>query len=243
MRPSMGDPRIGSAGGRLPRSRVSTDDIIYAELREMLTSGQIAPGAPLSEEVLAQSLGVSRTPLRQALSRLRFEGLVQRSTNGRHFAGEVSEAHARDLFSVRIALETLAIEEAFPHLTPESLTILRGTLAQADTLVQQDGHDVGNLGRVFHATIYDASSNQLNLELLAQIQSRIDQYRYLSTGTGADRQRAALKEHRLIFEALEANDLVVAKRLLREHLENARKSVITAIRKSSEGTAGPEAHA
>lgn len=211
------------------RRRVSAEDLTYLELREMLARRELEPGGQLSEEALAAQLGVSRTPLRQALTRLRFEGLVDRSANGRLHATPISAADARNLFAVRISLETLALEQAFERMTEEVLRELRALLAQMSALDRLGGTEVGRYGGQFHATLYQAGGNDLNLMLLSMLQGRIDRYRFLSTGTGVQRQRQAVREHSEILQALTDHDLPAAKRALGEHLCQARESVLAAV--------------
>lgn len=235
-------PNTDSAGVLFGQRRVSTEDLAYHELRTMLVTRRLEPSGSLSEEALAAALGVSRTPLRQALARLRLEGLVDRAPNGRLFVTPVSAADAGDLFSVRCALEELALEQAFPHLNESLLRTLRGLLAHMDAVGDAGGETVAKYGGEFHAVLYRAGGNALNLALLGQLQARIDRYRFLSTATGPKRQRDAVKEHRIILAALEAADLPRAKAALREHLGRAQASVLKAFtmpaRSASAGRSG-----
>lgn len=211
------------------RRRVSTEDLVYRELRHMLAQQQLAPGSQVSEEALAVSLGVSRTPLRQALARLRYEGLVERGANGRLNVAPISVEDARNVFSVRIALELLALEQAFANLTDDLLLSLRGLLAQMAIIGQGSDRSVGHYGGEFHALLYKNGQNEVNLAFLSALEGRIDRYRFLSTRTGIHRQRDAIEEHERILEALERWDLCGAKRALRDHLENAQQSVMSAL--------------
>lgn len=231
-------PRPVGGTGLDGRRRISAEDLVYVELRDLLAQQRLAPGNQVSEESLAVTLGVSRTPLRQALGRLRHEGLVERSANGRLYVAPMSADDAMNLFSVRIALELLALEQSFVNLTEELLVSLRGLLAQMAVIEQGSERTVGRYGSEFHAALYRNSRNDVNLGLLSALEGRIDRYRFLSTGTGVPRQRHAVEEHQVILEALEQRNLRATKRALREHLENARKSVLTALSNLAE-TKGP----
>lgn len=195
----------------------------------MISQRQVAPGSLVSEEALAATLGVSRTPLRQALARFRYEGLLERSANGRLYVTRMSANDARNIFSVRIALELLALEQAFANLTDDLLLTLRGLLAQMATLDQGSERSVGRYGGEFHALLYRSGRNEVTLASLSALEGRIDRYRFLSTGTGVRRQRNAVQEHEVILEALERRDLRGARRALRTHLQNAQESVLTAL--------------
>lgn len=211
------------------RQRVSAEDLAYVALRDMLARAEYPPGTPLSEEALARRLGVSRTPLRQALGRLRFEHLVDRSPGGRLFVTPVSADNATDVFAVRLALERLALQQAFPHVTEQLTTLLRSLLAQMALLMRTNREAVADYGGEFHAAIYRAGGNEVNLALLAQLQGRIDRYRFLSTSTGLRRNRNAVREHQAILAALEAGDLPAASAALDTHLRAAQASVLTAL--------------
>lgn len=222
-------PLSAAPGVLAGRRRVSAEDLAYQELRSMLATRRLDPGGVLSEEALATTLGVSRTPLRQALTRLRFEGLVDRAPNGRLFATAMSTDDADDLFRVRTALEQLALDQAFAHLDEALLVMLRSLLAQMAAIDRAGGRSVAEYGGEFHATLYRAGGNALNMALLGQLQGRIDRYRFLSTATGRKRQRDAVREHQTILAALEDRDLPAARRALSEHLAAAERSVRTAL--------------
>lgn len=215
------------------RKRISADDLAYFELRDLLSSGELPPEEQISEETLAELLGVSRTPLRAALTRLRFEGLIDRATNGRLFVPPVSVEDAAQLFAVRIALEELALEAGFLHVDQDMLAVMRSFIEQMGVLRGVSAREVGLYGGEFHGVLYKAGGNPLNLALLAQLQGRIDRYRFLSTGTGQERQDKAIEEHRQILAAIEQRDLPGAKAALRAHLEGALASVQNAIRAQS----------
>lgn len=211
------------------RRRVSAEDLVYRELRDLLAQQKLAPGSQVSEEALAVTLGVSRTPLRQALASFRYEGLLERAANGRLYVTPVSVEDARNVFTVRIALELLALEQSFANLTDDLLLSLRGLLAQMAVIDQGSDRSVGRYGGEFHGLLYRNGRNEVNLALLSALEGRIDRYRFLSTGTGVRRQRDAVEEHEVILEALERRDLRGAKRALLDHLENAQQSVMAAL--------------
>lgn len=218
------------------RRRVSAEDLAYEALRDMIARGEYPPDTPLSEEALATRLGLSRTPLRQALGRLRFEHLVDRSPGGRLFVTPVSSADASDVFAVRLALEQLALQQAVPLITDGDLAMLRSLLAQMRSLSRSNPDAVGSYGGEFHATIYRVGGNQVNLALLGQLQGRIDRYRYFSTATGARRTQNAVREHRLILQTLEARDAAAAAAALHTHLQAAHRSVLAALHQMNRST-------
>lgn len=217
------------------KNRISAADLAYFELRNRIANGVIPPGEQVSEDALAELVGLSRTPLRAAVSRLRVEGLIDRASNGRLFVPPVSIKDAEELFAVRFVLEELALETSFAYLDEKMFSLMGGLIEQMTALRGTSGREVGLFGGEFHSVLYKVGGNSLNLALLAQIQGRIDRYRYLSTGTGQERQNQAIEEHRQILDALKKHDLPLAKVVLRAHLEGAASTVKKAIKSSLEG--------
>jgi DNA-binding GntR family transcriptional regulator len=225
----------GWAEGLAGRRRVSISDHAYDILREAIVRGQLGPGQPVSEEMLAQRLHVSRTPLRQALLRLEAQSLIGRAPNGRLFVTELSPDQADNLFSVRAALEDLAIVESFARMDETLVTALADRLRGMEASLEAPGGDVAEAGGRFHDAIYEAAGNPINQTMLAQLKVLMDRYRFLSTATGARRQRSAVEEHRELLDAFQRRDLEAARASMREHLARARNSVLEALAAADDG--------
>lgn len=209
--------------------RVSARDLAYQGVRDAIVKGVLRPGESISEDVLAQALQVSRTPLREALERLQGDALVERAHNGRLFVCGVSAEEATDLFAVRIALEDLAITEASAKMTDEVLEQLRFLLDRMIVASSTLREDVAEGGHDFHDTIYRAAGNPINQAVLGRLQAQIDRYRFISTRAAETRRGKAVSEHETIYSALHARDINAARQAMHEHLLHARESVVRAL--------------
>jgi DNA-binding GntR family transcriptional regulator len=211
------------------RGRFSMDKA-YERLRELIIRGHLPPGSPVPEEMLAETLKLSRTPLRNAIQRLEVDGLLARRPNGRLYVTEVSAEHACQLFAIRIVLEDLALREALERLTDEHVAQLRHHIdAMCRSADAPPQNMAARLGVDFHESLYQAGGNEINLQVLASLQGRIDRYRYLSTEGASERQLASIREHQVIYEAVAARQVEKARAALRLHLENAKESVFRAL--------------
>lgn len=195
-------------------------DAAYLELRRRIVEGALEPGARIDQEVLAATLGVSTTPLREALRQLEAERLVLRSAHRQVLIAPLSRSEVQELYTVRFELDSLAVQLAAAQVTEQEIEAARATLSQQDSedpLVQL----VAN--RTFHRVLYEASRNPTLVHLLEWMWDRADRYRYVLLG---DRHHAAtaVDEHLELLQAVEDRDGDRAARLMREHL---RQSVAT----------------
>jgi DNA-binding GntR family transcriptional regulator len=200
------------------QKREELRDQTYAELRKAILSGPIGPGTVLVQEQLAEQLGISRTPVRDALDRLANEGLVIRSPGGRMHVAPISLDELREKYAVRQALETLALRLAAPTLPGQMLPRLR-ELVKAMRQAIADGHArrVIQAGAAFHETISSASGNSYLSQLLTTLNDSIRRYRHAAIDMPG-RAAETLREHELIVEQLSAGDVAAAERSLAEHI-------------------------
>lgn len=208
--------------------RQFTGDIIYNQLKKKIIELDYGPEKSISEEMLTNELGVSRTPLRQALYRLELEGLVVRQSNGRMLIAPVSIQEAQEIFKVREVLEGLIAKEATLHITSDQLTRLEDTLELMNRAGQDHRNsDIVRYGSEFHQLLYEPCQNQTAVHFLSQIKSRIERYRRL--GGYRNPQYAPMqpvKEHREIFLAMKQGDADLAEQVMRAHI---RRSLSVAV--------------
>ena len=229
--------------GTLPDLRSSgfghmaTRDWVYHTLLEAIVRGQLRPGAWLSEASLATQLEVSRTPLREALQRLQSDLLIERGQNGKLYVRGLSAKEARDLYAVRASLEELTVEEAAANMTAAKLATLEETLERMRSAIEQV-EDVAEGGRDFHDVLLEIAGNEITSWTLGQLKPHIDRYRFLSTRTSEERGTQAVREHEEIYESLRAGDVEAAKAAMRRHIEEGRKTVLTALAASPEPQGG-----
>ncbi len=190
----------------------------YQETRARILDGRYRPGAPLSELTLARAFGMSRTPVREMLTRLHQDGWVERVPSRGYFVARVTLRAIQDSFEVRRLLEGATAAAAATHATPEEVAHLRRltrreTGAHAATLT-----DSAAANRAFHQAVAAASHNQLAAELIAHCMATMD--RVLALGVNAlPLQRGTNAEHRAIVEAIARRDANAARLAMEDHLD------------------------
>ncbi|AXG76557.1 GntR family transcriptional regulator [Streptomyces paludis] len=221
MTPSPPPQRRGSAARPTAPWSLRKQDWAYQQLRERILTGVLAPGEQLSQEALAQELGISRGPLRDALSRLAAESLVVDRPHQKSTVAEVSVADARDIYNGRAALESV-LAAAAAQADPAE----RGALAADFGLLLErqriavslgDAIQVRLLDREFHDTVYELAAMPATLAALDQLRAKSDRYLALYL---ADAQRAQISvdEHTAIVEALLRGDAEQSATLTRTHV-------------------------
>lgn len=207
-------------------------DEISERLEAAIISGELVPGSKLSEQALADSLGVSRGPLREAVRRLEGRKLVQRTPN---VGVRIAELSAQDLDSilvVREALEGMACRLAAEHMSDDDLQdlgrLLEGHASQS-SLQSGRGYYQESKDFDFHFRIARASGNDRLISMICgDLYDLLRVYRYKSS-TQQGRAARALKEHRAILAALKKRDPAAAEAMMREHIRNARLQVAAAM--------------
>ncbi|MBF6240054.1 GntR family transcriptional regulator [Nocardia otitidiscaviarum] len=192
---------------------------VHRQLRQLVLSGELEPGAPLSVLALSGRLGVSRSPVREAVQQLIYEGLAVNVPHAGARVAVVDDARIRDVLAVRAVLDGLAAAEAASRLTEADLVKLTGMLdAQADNL-RGDADPARDtaLDLEFHTFIRDRAGNPTLAEELARLESQAHLYR--GDLWSHDRNRStALREHRRILEALESGDPAQARTAAEAHV-------------------------
>jgi DNA-binding GntR family transcriptional regulator len=198
-------------------------------LRDLIVRGELAPGTRLNERVLAARLGVSRTPLREAIKLLATEGLVELLPNRGAVVAPIEPARIAETLAVMGALESLAGELACARANDESVAEIRALHYEMLAL-----HARGDLDGYFrhnqaiHLKIVEASGNAVLAQTYRQLNANVRRVRYMAN-LSPERWDAAVKEHEAILAALGARDAARLKRLLRDHLSAKLATVLEAI--------------
>ncbi|HUF56739.1 MAG TPA: GntR family transcriptional regulator [Thermohalobaculum sp.] len=215
-----------------PVEHRSLPQSVAEQLRELIVTLVLPPGAKLDEKALCERLGVSRTPFREAMRVLEAEGLVV-ITPRRGF--RVSIVTLRDLeeaFPILGALEALAAELAALRLNTHGLQVLRFFQdAMAEAHAKGDLDTYFRLNEQIHRTIREASENETLLAMLDSFSTRIRRARYMAN-TRPERWAAAVEEHEELLQALGARDAPRVGRLMRRHLANKHKAIVAGLRSS-----------
>lgn len=204
----------------------SLSDRVYQVLRQHIADRRFKPGSKLSVPRLASQLGVSRTPVKEALERLRRDGLVTTLTNRGAFVTIIRREDVDEIYQMREMLEGLATRLAAAKIDPSLLAHLRDLLHQSEAAVRQC--DVKAHIRVdleFHRLIREHGGNRRVIRALDNLQ---DQIRIVFRTSAAipGRMPKALEEHRRILDALEAGDADRAERAARDHIRRIREAVL-----------------
>jgi DNA-binding GntR family transcriptional regulator len=191
----------------------------YALILEAIESGDFGPGARLVESELAERIGASRTPVREALQRLETQGMLTR--DGRSLiVASLDHTQLAELYTVRAELEGLAARLAARHATHEEITVLRQMVADDRALLGGDPRALSRANKRFHRLIHLASHNRFlvqQLDLVHRSMALMATTSFAAEG----RDAAALGEHALIVEAVAAHDGDAAYTALRGHISKA----------------------
>ena len=197
----------------------------YHLLRDAIVSGELEPGRQLSENELATRLCVSRTPVREALIRLRDDRLVEIVAQLGTFVTLISEAAVADAYFVREALECAAVREAAAHAQKQDVAALRGIVArQDDVRASEDYARWFVLDEEFHRALCDLSGHPVAWTLIRRVSGHLDRIRRLSLPQPRYLDQM-VGEHRLILKAIARGDPDAAEDAMRHHL----RMVLTAL--------------
>lgn len=201
---------------------------VVSRVRGMLLEGDIPPGARIPERELCLKLGISRTPLREALKVLAAEGLVLLLPNRGSRAAKLTDKDLHDLFEVCQGLEALAGELACERISDAQI----GAVAEAHAAMARNYRD-GDLAQYYrrnreiHEAIVAAADNPVLSGLYDSVTARIRRARYVTPMTPA-RWAMAMQEHEAILNALQRRDGIGLAHILRAHLRHKREEVIRA---------------
>lgn len=204
-----------------PRFRTATE-FVESILREGILSGQIAGGTALRQEDLAQQFGVSRMPIREALRQLEAQALIDFTPHKGAVVTTISAADASDLFTVRLALEPMALRLSLPHLSTTDLERAAEAIADMDT--ERDLSRMGELNRRFHMTLYAQANSPRLLALVEQHMAVFDRYlRFELAALGWDHLKQ--DDHHALLAACQAQDEAQALAVLGQHLSHADQAL------------------
>ena len=192
-------------------------------IRERITSGSLTRGARVHQEDLAEELGVSRTPVREALRRLAAEGLVEMRTNRGARVADIDQGGMRGAYDARLVVEPGAARLAAGRRLPEPLARMRAAVAAQRRSVRSVERSF-EANREFHLALVAASGNDYLLQLVERLWvARIGATIYERQVETQERMVLDVREHEQILEAIEEGDGRRAESLTRRHLTDAMK--------------------
>ncbi len=211
-------------------------EVVFLTLRKSILKGELHPGERLMEISLANKLGVSRTPIREAMRMLEHEGLVVMKPRRGAQVAKITVQELNDVLEVRTSLETLAIVKACERMTEEDVAAMRLAAKKFESLVEDKNSDLTALAEAdvqFHDTIYQGTKNRRLIQLLANLREQMYRFRieYLKE---AEMRCELVKEHRAIVDAIVNRDTDRAVTYIVQHIENQQKAINASIEASSE---------
>jgi DNA-binding GntR family transcriptional regulator len=224
-RPALEPMRAAPPGEATPSPRANLAEQVYAELKTQMHDFRLVPGDRFSEAEIGNRLGVSRTPVREALFRLRNEGLLDVESKTGWFVRPIDFGKLEELYDLRVILETASVARLCARSEPapelESLKAI-WMVPAAERL--SDAREVGALDEQFHASLVRAAGNAEMARVHWDVTERIRIVRRLDF-TRADRIEATYQEHAKILRSVIQRKLEQAQLLLRSHIEQSKAEV------------------
>lgn len=204
---------------------VSLADQVFDRLENEILCGNYARGEVLTELKLVEDLGVSRTPIREAIRRLEQEHIVDVSQKGIVVLG-VTQDDLADMYQIRLRIEGLATAYAAERITPEQLTELKETIDLQDFYANRsDADNIKTLDSHFHERIFKFSGSNVLYYELEPLHKKMQKYRRVSL-EDSGRAARSIAEHRHIYEAIAAGDAKRAERAAVTHVKNAMEHIL-----------------
>lgn len=205
-------------------------DVVFNTLREAILRGELKPGERLMEIQLANKLGVSRTPIREAIRKLELEGLVLMIPRKGAEVAEITEKSLRDVLEVRKALEELAVQLACDKITKEEIGELKATAQEFEEVTKEgDITKIAEADVKFHDIINVATENQKLIQLLSNLREQMYRFRveYLKSPAFYPK---LIAEHQEIIHTIEEKKKGAAMRVVSEHIDNQVHAVMDILR-------------
>ena len=201
-------------------------EVVHDQVRQAILRGELAPGDELSQVRLAKHLGVSRTPLREALRMLITEGLVEGQPNQQLRVAGFSVQDMEQLYTARVTLEAVSIRVTMPRLTSDDIAAMDGLLAQMAHFAHERDYESWEVPhRALHLCFHQYAGTRV-IAILTQLSEHAERYRRAYTTQAERAWEAGLTEHRRIIDACKAGDRDEGARALAEHLGHTALGVI-----------------
>ena len=201
-------------------------EVVYETLREAIRNGSLTPGERLMEIQLAEELGVSRTPVREAIRKLELERFVVMLPRRGTYVANLSLKDINEVFEIRAALDGLAAGLAAERITEEELEQMERLLVEiADDIEQHNNQKIVESDEAFHDILYRASRNERLVGIICNLREQFTRFRSVSINYPG-RLQNTLEEHRQLVEAIAQRNPEAAQQKAREHIENAEQTLL-----------------
>ena len=201
-------------------------DVVFKTLRQAILKGELAPGERLMEVKLANNLGVSRTPIREAIRMLELEGLVVMVPRKGAEVAKISVKHLKDVLEVRGALEELSAVLACQRMEEAEAETLKQTVEEFKAVVYgKDLMLIAQKDEQIHDVIYHATKNEKLVQMVNNLREQMYRFR-LEYIKDKNKRSILVTEHEEILQAILARDVEGAKEALRRHIDNQELTVL-----------------
>lgn len=205
-------------------------DVVFNTLRQAILRGELEPGERLMEIQLAQKLGVSRTPIREAIRKLELEGLVKMIPRKGAEVAHITEKDMRDVLEVRSVLEEFAVGLACSNITPEAITNLKASNKLFEvSIISRDVVKIVDADVHFHDIIYSMTGNQRLIQIINNLSEQMYRYRLEYVKDGRTHS-ILISEHNDIINRLAEKDVENAKMVVKQHINNQEKGIVRKMR-------------
>jgi len=216
-----------------PIPQYTLADAVTARLREAIVTCELAPGEKLAETALATQMGVSRSPVREALHRLQRQGLVQSEPNRGSYVWEPTEADVDEIMSLRVMIESLAAEWALPNLTDEDFAQLEEIIERQQQLIEaREFLKLIHEDKHFHEYVCDGAGHSRMMDWWQQIMSQWEVLIYIRMQHNPTRVvPTVVTDHRAILDALRRRDLeevIILHRTINQRVSEQVKEALRA---------------
>lgn len=209
-------------------------DVVFNTLRQAILTGELKPGERLMEIHLANRLGVSRTPIREAIRKLELEGLVTMIPRRGAEVAQITEKSMKDVLEVRRTLDALSAELACERISAEEEEQLRKACQNFEDAVKtKDAKIIAKADVALHDIIAAATGNQRLIQLINNLAEQMYRYRFEYIKDASQHERI-IQEHRIIYESIVKKDKEAASNMAKTHIDNQEKAVINRIRMEQE---------
>ncbi|HOM97154.1 MULTISPECIES: GntR family transcriptional regulator [Acetomicrobium] len=216
-----------------PLVDTNISDKVFAVLKTAIHRGELQPGDPLIERDLAEKLAVSRTPVREAIQRLKTMGLAVQVSRKTVIVAKPTPEEVLDTFHVREVLEGLAASLAATNATPDDLAYFGSLVEDMEQCINVNDDDkLEELHMLFHERLYRASGNKKLCQLLMDLRDCIKAYTRIGYAFPGRKSEAAL-EHRKILDALVSKNPRKAEEWARKHIKRSKEAYIKELQKNS----------
>lgn len=201
---------------------------VFQRLREDILSGVYQENDELREVSIGEELGVSRTPVREALRQLELEGLVTIVPNKGAYVKGITKKDVHDIYKIRSLLEGLCTRWATEHITDQQIEELEEIVLLSEFHLKKQGQgkakQVSDLDGKFHKVLYEASNSRILEHVLSDFHKYVKMARTMSVGE-KERAEKSIDEHRAILEAIRKKDANLAEQLANQHIMNVMENL------------------